>query len=361
MTQAKDLAVPTVTGSDRLRGRNNWDLVRLILATMVVAYHSYVMTGLPAPDWYTTIARGDLAVAGFFGLSGYMVAGSYARSGDLPTYFLARFCRIYPAYAASIIFALAVGLSVSTSASTMQLVSASGRYLIANLTFLNNVQGTLPGAFEDHLHPEINTAWWTLKIEVAFYFALPIFFLLLRRRHGLLWAAGLYALGYGWSAGFNLFADPAQSNFYARMARQLPGWTGYFVVGVAAYHHRDVLDRYRWPIAGVAAAIVLSGVHQFDIAAPLAITLLVLSAGLIGHHVPINRFGDISFGIYVYHSPIIQLLIWAGFAQRAGLLLTFGMTMLALVPLAWLSWTLIEHPALRWAKLRRTQVAATAR
>lgn len=339
--------------SDRLRERNNWDVVRLLLATMVVAYHGFVMTGLPTPAWYSTIARGDLAVAGFFGLSGYMVAGSYDRARGLKSYFLSRFCRIYPAYAVSILFALAVGLFVTTSRDASELIGASGRYLLANLSFLNTAQPGIPGAFENHIHPEINTAWWTLKIEVAFYFALPILLLLLKGRAGLAWAVALYMLGYAWSAGWNLLADPDQSNFYARLARQLPGWTGYFVVGATAYLRRDLLVRYRWIIALLSAGVVLSGVHTFDALAPLAVTALVLSIGLIGPHVPISRFGDISFGIYVYHSPIIQLLIWSGVAQRVGILPFFLLTMAVLVPLAWASWTLIEHPAMRWAKSKR--------
>lgn len=339
-----------VLASDRLRERNNWDIVRLFMATIVVAYHGFVMTGLPTPAWYSAIARGDLAVAGFFGLSGYIVAGSYYRAHGLKSYFLSRFCRIYPAYAVSVLFALAVGLFVSTSRDAGELVWASGRYLLANLSFLNTIQSRIPGAFDTHLHPEINTAWWTLKIEVAFYVVLPLMLLLLKGRAGLGWAATLYAFGYAWSTGWSLLADPGQSNLYARMARQLPGWTGYFVVGATAYLYRDLLVRHRWIIAALSAFVVLWGAHTFDALAPLAITTLVLSIGLIGPHIPISRFGDLSFGIYIYHSPIIQLLIWFGVARQVGIVPFFLLSMVLLIPLAWASWTLIEHPAMRWTK-----------
>lgn len=338
--------------ADRLRERNNWDLVRLILASMVVAYHGYVMTGLPVPPWYATIARGDLAVAGFFGLSGYMVAGSYDRSHGIRSYFVSRLCRIYPAYIVSILFALVVGLSVTTLHEPVTLLVASARYLLANVSFMNTMQPTIPGAFDNHIHSEINTAWWTLKIEVAFYFSLPIMLLILKMRLGVFWAIAMYILGYAWSTGWNHFADPEHLNFYARMARQLPGWTGYFVVGASAYLKRELLVRFRWPIALISACVVAGGIQTFDLLAPLAITGLVLSAGLVGRHIPISRFGDISFGIYIYHSPIIQLLIWSGITQRVGILSVFGLTMGILVPIAWLSWTFIEHPAMRWAKIR---------
>lgn len=352
MAAASKTIGPKGLPADRLRERNNWDLVRLILASMVVAYHSYVMTGLSAPTWYATIARGDLAVAGFFGLSGYMVTGSYDRARGIKAYFLSRLCRIYPAYVASIIVALTVGLSVSTLHDPMVLFGSSMRYLLANLSFMNTIQPTIPGAFESHIHQEVNTAWWTLKIEVAFYFALPIMMIFLKGKKGVMWAIFLYALGYAWSAGWNYFSDPEHRNFYARMARQLPGWTGYFVIGAIAYLGRKYLIKFRWPILFASACIVIIGVQTFDLIAPLAITTLVLSIGLIGPHVPVNRFGDVSFGIYVYHSPIIQLLIWSEIMRGAGISFFFMMTMGLLLPIAWLSWTFIEHPAMEWAKAR---------
>jgi len=341
-----------LAAADRLRERNNWDLVRLTLASMVVAYHSYVMTGLPAPTWYTAIARGDLAVAGFFGLSGYMVAGSYDRAHGLKTYFLSRLCRIYPAYAVSVIFALIVGLLVSTLNEWTTLLGSSVRYLLANLLFMNTIQPTIPGAFENNIHQEINTAWWTLKIEVAFYFFLPALMAVIRGKAGKACTLILYVAGYAWIVGWNSLADPEHTNIYARIARQLPGWTGYFVVGASAYIYRDHLIRFRWPIVMVSSCVVIIGVQTFYLVAPLAITALVLSVGLIGPHIPVNRFGDISFGIYVYHSPIIQLLIWSGITQRIGILSVFGLTMALLIPVAWLSWTVIEYPAMRWAKAR---------
>ncbi|MEI5687886.1 acyltransferase family protein [Sphingomonas kyungheensis] len=327
-------------------------MVRLILASMVVAYHSYVMTGLSAPAWYSTIARGDLAVAGFFGLSGYMVTGSYDRARDVKVYFLSRLCRIYPAYAASIMFALIIGLSVSTLREPMVLFVSSIRYLLANLSLMNTFQPTIPGAFEHNIHQEINTAWWTLKIEVAFYFILPGMLVLIRGRKGVIWAILIYMLGYAWSMGWNRFSDTNHINFYARMARQLPGWTGYFAVGASAYFSREHLMRFRWPIVFFSGYIVALGVQTFDLVAPLAITMLVLSVGLIGPHVPVNRFGDISFGIYVYHSPIIQLLIWSKMTGGVGILLFFALTMTLILPIAWLSWTFIERPAMEWAKAR---------
>lgn len=355
-----ELILPSQTKtSDQLRENNNWDVVRLVLATIVVAYHSYVMSGLSVPSWYSCIARGDMAVAGFFGLSGYMVAGSYDRAPNLKAYFLSRIARIYPAYAASVIFALIVGLSVTTERNIATLATASGRYLLANLSFINTFQQTIPGSFVNNIHQEINTAWWTLKIEVMFYFSLPILFKILNSRRGIFWAFGLYLAAFAWGSGWNFYSDPQQSNFYARMARQLPGWGGYFVVGALLYLHQAQLIRFRWLIAAASLAILTLGLNSFDLLAPLVVTSLVLSAGLIGPHIPVSRFGDISFGIYIYHAPIIQLLIWLGIAPQLGAIGTFLAVMAILTPLAWLSWVFIEQPAMNWAKAKQRLIRAS--
>ena len=59
-----------------------------------------------------------------------------------------------------------------------------------------------------------------------------------------------------------------------------------------------------------------------------------------------GRFGDVSYGLYIYAYPVQQTVIWWSDNR-----LPFGVSLTAsaavTVALAWLSWTLVEHPALR--------------
>jgi len=103
-------------------------------------------------------------------------------------------------------------------------------------------------------------------------------------------------------------------------------------------------------------------------AAALAVLLLVLSAKLtlglpvacvaipyltfyVAFRLPVTvdiraRFGDLSYGLYVYSFPIQQsLIVWLGSKMPATVL-----TLLVLVvcsPLAYFSWHLVERPMLR--------------
>jgi len=60
------------------------------------------------------------------------------------------------------------------------------------------------------------------------------------------------------------------------------------------------------------------------------------------------RRNDISYGVYLYHLPILNMLLAVGISGWQGLSLTIACT----VPVAIASWLLIEKPALkarRWA------------
>jgi peptidoglycan/LPS O-acetylase OafA/YrhL len=67
-----------------------------------------------------------------------------------------------------------------------------------------------------------------------------------------------------------------------------------------------------------------------------------------------GRFGDLSYGLYLYAFPVQQLVLT--FLPRSTWpVLTCAA---ATVPLAFLSWHLVERPALRWKPRRR--IASTA-
>jgi peptidoglycan/LPS O-acetylase OafA/YrhL len=61
---------------------------------------------------------------------------------------------------------------------------------------------------------------------------------------------------------------------------------------------------------------------------------------------------DISYGVYIFHMPVINMLLVNGLTGWTGFWLSLGIT----AGLAVLSWRCIEKPALRlrsWALYRR--------
>ena len=65
------------------RRENNFDILRLILAIVVVFFHAGSISGSPELDWLPNVFSGHLAVEGFFAISGFLIFASYERSPSL--------------------------------------------------------------------------------------------------------------------------------------------------------------------------------------------------------------------------------------------------------------------------------------
>ncbi|TFC44957.1 acyltransferase [Cryobacterium sp. TmT2-59] len=88
--------------SEALGGhRNSLGLIRLILASVVIFDHAFPLGGYGADPFFRLTrdqaSLGSLAVAGFFAISGYLIAKS-GMSSDVVQFLWRRVLRIFPAY-----------------------------------------------------------------------------------------------------------------------------------------------------------------------------------------------------------------------------------------------------------------------
>lgn len=299
---------------DRL-ARNNFDLLRLVFAATVALVHAWQLSGFVPLQRAFGWLSAEVAVQAFFVVSGFLIFMSHERSSSLASYAEKRVRRIYPAYAA-VVLLCAVGLVfVSTLPAASYFASdAWWRYVFANLAFLNFVQPTLPGVFASNpAMPAVNGALWTLKIEVMFYASVPVFAWLFRR----FGTRPVLALGYALSVAYALsMGDLAQrtgSRLYAELARQLPGQLSYFLAGAFLYYHLPVLERrVHWFVGAAMAILAVHAFFPLPVLQPFALATLVVAAGLFLYMGDFGRHGDFSYGVYILHFPVIQLLLNAG-------------------------------------------------
>ena len=321
---------------------NNFNLLRLLFALFVVAYHLVVLSGVA--QW--RVLEGPLSllaeigVQGFFVLSGYLVYASLERSTSLSLYSEKRFRRLYPAYAVVVIACAAVALAFSADARAN--LGAVGEYLGWNLVFANFMAPELPGVFQGNPMHEVNGALWTLKIEVMFYLVLPVLAWLLRVAGRARWL--LIVLIYvGAEAWRIVLTDIGQ----AELARQLPGQMSFFITGIAL--HLLSLTGLRRHVAGLAGAAIFAASLVFDAAEPLRAVGLGLATVWVAWGWPrlpdVARFGDFSYGIYIVHFPIIQLAVALGMFSSP--LSGAGTAIAACFVIALLLWYGVERPALR--------------
>lgn len=333
--------------------QNNFDLLRIVFASMVVLFHMAVLSQAPALDWMPYSISSLFAVQAFFIVSGYLVTMSFEKSTSLLEYWKKRLLRLAPAYVFVVVMA-AILLSTLSTLSFSEYFSSSGfwRYISYNLMLANFSAPSLPGVFLHQYESAVNVSLWTIKIEVLFYACVPAIVWAVRKWGYNRVLGTIFVLSVGWKVAFYLMGVSHNSEFYFKMAKQIPGQLAFFCGGAWCYY--KTLEGFRihplYAVAGVIAYVVTNG-WMFELVSPIAVTLIVCWAAIcmpsIGN---VGKHGDFSFGIYLYHAPIIQTLVFLGYFSVAPILASF-VTVIAVFSVAVLSWNFIERPFLMHRKV----------
>ena len=322
---------------------NNFDAIRIVAASMVLVSHQYALTGQVEPTFFGVHSVGGLAVTVFFVLSGYLVAASWQRDPSLWRFALRRFLRIWPALTAAIVLA-AYGLGAWVTELPLQ------QYLTHRAT-ANYLQGlwlkihfVLPGVFEHNPYPlGVNGSLWTIPIEVRCYIVLGVAGLLglLRFRLVLLLCIALYmawffahsnadvtgTVNYGRELSAFFLAGTTLFTLQAHWSHRPAVWT--LIIGLACAIAWAVGWRHTALLMGLPFAVIYLGTKS---------TPILHRAG---------RWGDPSYGIYLYAFPVQQTIVhftWPGLGFAGTLVLSLAVT----VGLAYASWHGLEKPALKF-------------
>ena len=379
------------------------DAIRAVAALLVVANHTSLMGGPYYPQGYISVpslmlhgsASGGLSL--FFALSGFLIAGPFLRTlldgelaPDTRKYLKRRATRILPGYWVALL-AVAVLIPPAGGVHWWQIP------LHAAL-----LQTFVPGQSAALL-----VVAWSLCIELAFYVFVPIAAALVRRVRSTgididALAAGVLVLWLAsvvWTIAVSIrFPDPTggagevlRFSLPHTIARFLPGLLVFLAQteeaakrGGAWALYRRVVRRPWLPLA-LAFVAWLGGslAHQSSSVGvnDLGIELYAVASGLVlatacqglSWMAPAVRvlapLGVISYGIYLWHFIVINVLIRHHAVPAAGsgplryfahLLVAVGIT----VVVALASWLVIERPFLRLGRLsarpRPTPVAPRA-
>ncbi len=321
---------------------NNLDLLRVIFASIVVLSHCHELSLQQDLWWVPHVVSSRVAVEGFFAMSGYLIVASYDRSSSLSNYLKKRARRILTAYWATLVFSLILGTVISRiSVVAFWSSFETWKYIFSNLCFANFLHPTLPGLFIDNpAQPTVNGALWTIKIEVMFYLLVPGIVMLCRRLGQWPVLSTIFLL----SAVYRTACEGAG---HPTLATQLPGQLCYFVIGGLVYYYYSLFCRlgvWMWVVAisSYLAYLAIDGI----VLRAFSISLLVLCfAFIFPRFQGPTRYGDFSYGIYVFHCPIIQALIALGLFQvYPRLAVAVVLCSVAIISIA--SWNFVERPFL---------------
>lgn len=351
--------------SDVAYGRgNNFNLIRFLGAVLVIVTHSSALSSETTEGVkFIGMSLGDIGVDVFFVTSGFLVAKSFFSGKNWLEFAWARVLRIYPALLMAIVFCVLLGAYFTALGIPDYFFNRqTWRYVLVNGVMLFGEQAHLPGVFvATPFGGWVNGSLWTLPHELRLYVLLGGFGALFMAMGQVLGRSvarcGLLALACILLVVVTVnYEHVIVPDDHVRAYRLF----SMFFVGVAAYLWRD-----RIRLSTVVAAIILfclsfMSVYFGDKARPfygLALPYLVLYFAYVpaGALLQFNRLGDYSYGLYIYHWPLMQALVslHPGIGMWQMLLMGFGLALLAAV----LSWHMLEKKCLSLKKRFRSKDA----
>lgn len=343
---------------------NNFDLIRLFAATQVAFCHSteiltkdkYYLDG-----WFEFLKLFP-GVAIFFFISGYLITKSYESNGNLKEYSINRMIRIFPAlWVCNFVAVASVFLTGYFREKNIDFFQISLWYF-AQSTF---VQFYNPDFMRAYGVGVLNGSLWTICVELQFYFIVPIIYKMLKKLNPKYFLLVILIL-IGLSIFCNRVLYSLQSEYggtvYWKLIRVafLP-WLYMFLTGLLfqKYINKDfniISSNQFFLLFGIYICYGWFMYHQnwtFNngispfIFLPLAIVTYAFAYSFPNLSQKILGKNDISYGIYIYHMPMVNLFIYFGFTGK--LINSIIITIMAIIA-ASISWLIVEKPALRHKK-----------
>jgi peptidoglycan/LPS O-acetylase OafA/YrhL len=331
---------------------DGFDLIRIVAALMVVLDHAYGVTGnrRDVPEFSIGsyhVDFGHLGVVIFFLTSGFLVAQSWERDPKAWRFGLRRFARIWPALAVLVLASVFVlGPLVTSFAEGVYFRSKFTYDYLWNMTLFTRVHFRLPGVFDAQPTQAVNGSLWTLPYEAFAYVGVAVLGVLgiMRRRALVAGVAVVALLAFEFAVVERTISAPyAVLGITQRAAIHLGA---FFLLGMALSAYRD---RLRVPtlLAVGGALFVLSFPTGVALLFALGVGAMVIALGMAQNTgvARFHRYGDPSYGIYIFSFPIQQLLVYLGYSPDP--VVFFGVSAVISVAAGYLSWWVVEKPAMR--------------
>jgi len=332
---------------------NNFDLIRLFAAVQVALIH--IVTHLKIEQLYNLVAilKYFPGVPVFFVVSGFLISKSWQVSPSFSTYFRNRALRIFPALWVCLIISVCIFIAAGVRPASFKEFSI---WLIAQISigqFYN------PDFLRGFGVGVINGSLWTIPVELQFYFVLPFIYLACKDKLYRWIIFVIVAMALLFSSRY--FISDKHTTIQKLLSVSLVPYIFYFIVGIVARHIFELrpnifANTLHYYLGLYVLSILLhkyfhiGGItgNYLNVVQIILLGLLTVSAAysLPSISDKLLAKNDISYGLYIYHMPIVNVLIFLGFkGVSSGILAIF-----AAVVMSFLSWRLIERPALHMKK-----------
>lgn len=333
---------------------NNFNFIRLVLTILVLLSHApelidgdrhrEILTNI-----FHTLSFGELAVNGFFLLSGYLILQSWQRQPQFASFLKKRVLRIYPGF----IVASLISIFIVTPLSLHPIDFWRRVDLLTHLKDLLclNTPSAPLNIFQGNPYPNVNGSMWTIVHEFRCYLLVAIVGVIGGLKRSTTWLA-LSAFVFIVHNIPLAACFPQLSATFAHHLSDLIRLLTFFCAGGCFYLLRDRIH-YTRNRALLALGIVLISLFNER--------LLHLILPTLGGYVffwfaflklpMLNWFrtaADVSYGIYLYGWPTEKLLIWylPSISPELVFICATGISYVC----GFISWHLVEKPCLQLRK-----------
>jgi len=337
---------------------NNLDLIRLFAASQVAVLHSFeFMFAEKTGNIFFELLRLTPGVPIFFFISGYLISKSFEKTPKLIQYSKNRGLRIFPALYIcvfiNILMVYATGYLSQTDASFWDLL----KLFFAKVTFLQFYNPDFMRQFGDGV---LNGSLWTICVELQFYVLIPIIYAAFAKNNHLsnktvIILIGLFFIANRIFSEFQYSSESGQIWFKLLKVSFLP-WFYMFLVGVFFQRNSAAIYQLlrRFPTILLFMVYIIAAITSSHYGANIGnnlnpILFLLLSATIfkLAYTKPnmgkILRGNDLSYGIYIWHMPIVNQMIFLNYNQDNHHALV---AIVATILVSSLSWAFIEKPSL---------------
>ena len=325
--------------------KNNLEWLRLIFASQVVLSHLSVYLKFKIPS----IINHFPGVPAFFFVSGFLIYASFI-NGHTRSYFENRFLRLYPAL---LFVTLGGGIVALFAHGFSDLINHFPTYVIWFFAQTTLGQAYNPELFRDIGVGVINGSLWTITTEILFYFFVPIIASLEKKFSHIV--PILIIVSFLFYAIFPfVWNTPVYRNktFYDIIALTPITWGWMFGFGILAVKNFESIKQWLpyFPLAAIPITImiVMGSLHPDYLFSSsnnrMGLIYFVFYVCLITWIAfaikPISLKFDLSYGVYIWHVPVINLMITLN-------IINFPLTIILIYSIAALSWFFIEKPFLK--------------
>lgn len=333
---------------------NNMMVVRYYLSFCVLIAHTAVLTQLDLP-W---IQRGTVDVGCFFAISGFLMFPSFQKHPTWKHYITKRARRILPPYILIVLLCAFLFVFLS-NLSFIDYFTNPGfwKYLAANLSFLNFLHPGLPGVFtgEEFTTNAVNGSLWTMKGEWVCYLSVPFVFKAIKKypKYGgiILLSISIFSILCRYK--LSIIEETTGNIIYSILAKQFGTLLVFFYIGALVNFYFPLFLKFKWYIVVLDFIIIYFSEYipfYSYVLQPIVAGTLVIWFSMVGSWgKKLSKHDSVSYDIYLYHFPIIQLVILWGLPQKYSAFVVLLTVVTISVTFAFLSWNLIGK---RFAKIK---------